>query len=160
MTERRIRTGSVTPGTIPAAAVQALRDRLHRIDGGHVLWQGVAMKGTTPVLYVDNIVYPARPLAWSLHHGAEPVGLVKVGCGTRLCMHVPHLTDRATRQREHHLYAALHGVILTGPCAAGAHDLAEYGRVRSTGLTECQGCNNDSRRLTPSHPHEEGAQAA
>lgn len=159
MTSRRIvRTAPITPGAVPAAAVMAFRTRAHH-DGEHRIWQGVASKGTTPVLYVNDIRYPARPLAWALHHGTTPVGLVMAGCNTLLCVHGPHLTDAGTRQRERVLYAALHGVTLAGPCSAGTHDLAAYGWVRSTGYAECRGCDN-ARRRTTTHNDEEGARAA
>lgn len=147
MNRRTVRTAPVTPGAVPTAAVWAFRDRLHRVDD-HLLWQGTADKGTTPVLYVDNVRYPARPLAWLLHHGTAPVGLVKADCGVRLCMHGPHLTDEHSRQNARLLYAALHGVTLAGPCHAGLHDLTEHGYVRPTGVTECRGCDNARRRTT------------
>jgi hypothetical protein len=155
---RTIRTAPVTPGAVPTEAIWAFRDRLNRV-GDHRIWQGTADKGTTPVLYVDNIRYAARQVAWVLHHGTAPVGLVKAGCRVPLCMHGPHLTDDVTRQRERVLYAALHGVTLAGPCPAGLHDLAEYGLVRTTGTTECRGCDN-ARRRTTTHHDQEGAQAA
>jgi hypothetical protein len=160
VTSRRIvRTAPVTPGAVPTEVVWAFRDRIHRV-GDHRLWQGTADKGTTPVLYVDDIRYPARPLAWLLHHNAAPAGLVKADCGARLCVHAPHLTDAVTRQRERILYAALHGVTLAGPCPAGTHDLAEHGYVRPNGCTECRGCDNARRRTATAHHDQEGARAA
>ncbi|MFE5037106.1 hypothetical protein [Streptomyces sp. NPDC056683] len=156
MTSRRIvRTAPVTPGAVPTAAIWAFRERLDRA-GDHRVWTGTASKGTTPVLFHDDTVYPARRVAWILHHGAAPVGLVKAGCGVRLCMHGPHLTDDVTRQRERILYAALHGITLAGPCTAGTHELAEYGYVRPNRVTECRGCDNARRRTKPL----EGARAA
>ncbi|WP_123973365.1 hypothetical protein [Streptomyces sp. Ag109_O5-1] len=159
MNRRIIRTAPVTPGAVPTAAVWTFRERIERA-GEHRLWTGTADKGTTPVHYHDNIRYPARPLAWLLHHGTEPVGLVKAGCGVNLCVHGPHLTDDVTRQRERILYALLHGVTLAGPCTAGLHDLAEYGYVRPTGKTECRGCANARRNPTTHHEDQEGALAA
>jgi hypothetical protein len=158
VTARIVRTAPVTPGAVPTEVVWAFRDRRHRV-GEHRIWQGTADKGTTPVLYVDDVRYPARHIAWVLHHGTEPVGLIKAGCGARLCVHGPHLTDDVTRQRERILYAALHGVTLAGPCPAGIHDLAEYGYVRPAGATECRGCDN-ARRRAPARHDQEGARAA
>jgi hypothetical protein len=159
VTSRRIvRTAPVTPGAVPTAAVWAFRDRIHRV-GDHRIWQGIADKGTTPVFVVDDTWYPARRIAWVLHHGTAPVGLVKAGCGTPLCVHAPHLTDDVIRQRERVLYAALHGVTLAGDCPAGTHDLAQYGYVRPNGFTECRGCDN-ARRRTTAHHDQEGARAA
>ncbi|MFF1284364.1 hypothetical protein ACFVY4_26930 [Streptomyces sp. NPDC058299] len=155
-TRRLVRTAPVIPGAVPTAAVRAFRDRLHRVSE-HRIWQGTADKGTTPVLYVDDVRYPARPLAWVLHHGTAPVGLVKAGCRTPLCVAGPHLTDDVTRQRERVLYAALLGIPLTGPCPAGVHDLAQFGYARPNRTTECRGCDNARRRI----PHAlKGAAAA
>ncbi|MGR3875731.1 hypothetical protein ACUXZZ_45180 (plasmid) [Streptomyces graminifolii] len=158
MSRRIVRTAPVIPGAVPAEAINAFRDRLHRVDG-HRIWQGPADEGTTPVLYVDNTRYPARRVAWVLHHGTAPVGLILVGCRTRLCVHGPHLTDDVSRQRERILYAALHGITLAGPCRAGLHDLAQYGGVRSNGTTECRACEN-ARRLASTRHAQEGARAA
>lgn len=160
MNRRTIRTAPVTPGAVPLEAVWAFRDRLHRV-GEHRIWQGTADKGTTPVLYVNDVRYPARQVAWVLHHNTEPVGLVKAGCGVKLCVHAPHLTDDVTRQRERVLYAALRGVTLAGPCPAGLHELADYGYARPNAVIECRGCDNARRRTTPTHPlNQEGARAA
>lgn len=152
MTRTPVRTAPLLPGAVPTATVWAFRDRLHRVDD-HRIWTGTADKGTTPVLYVDNVRHPARHVAWVLHHGTTPVGLVKAGCGTPLCVHGPHLTDDVTRQRERVLYAALHGITLAGPCSHGVHDLADFGYVRESGDTECRGCDNTRRRPTR-HAHE------
>jgi hypothetical protein len=156
---RTVRTAPVTPGAVPTEAIWAFRDRLNRV-GEHRIWQGTADKGTTPVLYAGDTRYAARQVAWLLHHGTPPVGLVKAGCGVKLCVHAPHLTDEVTRQRERVLYAALHGVTLAGPCPAGHHDLAAYGYVRSNGTTNCRGCDNARRRTTTHHHDQEGARAA
>jgi hypothetical protein len=153
-----VRTAPVTPGAVPTAAIWAFRDRLDRV-GEHRIWAGTADKGTTPVLYSGDVRYPARRVAWILHHGTEPVGLVKAGCGTALCVHGPHLTDDVTRQRERVLYAALHGVTLAGLCVAGRHDLADFGYVRADAHTECRGCDNARRRTATRHD-QEGARAA
>ncbi|MBP5926751.1 hypothetical protein F3K32_42865 [Streptomyces sp. LBUM 1483] len=158
MTRRIVCAAPVTTtGAVPAAVIWAFRDRLHRV-GEHRLWLGTADKGTTPVLYVDNVRYPARHIAWVLHHGTAPVGLVKVdkvGCGTTLCVHGPHLTDERSRQRDHVLYAAtIHGITLAGPCANAAHDLADYGYARTDGDVGCRGCDNARRRTTTRHGHE------
>jgi len=154
---RLVRTAPVIPGAVPIAAIWAFRDRLDRV-GQHRIWNGMTSKGTTPVLFHDDTLYPARHIAWVLHHGTAPVGLVKADCGVRLCMHAPHLTDAASRQRERVLYAALLGVTLAGPCPAGHHDLAEYGYARPTGFIECRGCDNARRRNAATSP--EGAVAA
>ncbi|MFI5814906.1 hypothetical protein ACIA7S_28605 [Streptomyces sp. NPDC051643] len=147
MNQRTVRTAPVTPGAVPTTVLWAFRDRLHRVDG-HRIWLGAADKGTTPVLYVDDVRYPARPLAWVLHHDTPPVGLVKAGCRRPLCIHGPHLTDDVTRQRERILYAALHGITLAGPCRTGRHDLAAYGYARPDATTNCRGCDNVRRRIT------------
>lgn len=154
---RIIRTAPVIPGAVPADAITAFHDRLHRV-GTHRIWQGPADR-TTPILYVGDTRYPARRIAWVLHHGTAPVGLVLVGCRTHLCVHGPHLTDEVTRQRERILYAALHGITLAGPCRAALHDLAVYGGVRSDGTTECRSCEN-ARRLAGARQAQEGARAA
>ncbi|MDX3672778.1 hypothetical protein [Streptomyces europaeiscabiei] len=158
MTRQSVRTAPVTStGAVPTAAIWAFRDRIHRV-GEHRIWLGNADKGTTPVLYADKVRYPARRVAWYLHHGTYPVGLVmvdKVICGTPLCVHGPHLTDERSRQAEAVLYAAaLHGITLAGPCFHGAHDLADYGYVRPDGDVGCRGCDNARRRTTTRHGHE------
>lgn len=157
-TRRIVRTAPVIPGAVPTEAIHAFHDRLHRAKG-HRIWQGPADGGTTPVLYVGDTRYPARRIAWVLHHGTAPVGLVLVGCGTRLCVHGPHLTDDVTRQNERVLYAALHGITLAGRCRAALHDLAVYGGVRSDGTTECRACEN-ARRLVGARRTQEGARTA
>ncbi|MDX3125338.1 hypothetical protein [Streptomyces scabiei] len=152
-----VRTAPVTPGAVPAAVTWAFRDRIHRV-GEHRVWQGTADKGTTPVLYVDYVRYPARHVAWVLHHGTAPLGLVKADCGTPLCVHGPHLTDERSRQADQVLYAAtIHGITLAGLCPSNAHDLADYGYARSDGKTGCRGCDNARRRTTTRH--HEGAHA-
>ncbi|MEE1838146.1 hypothetical protein [Streptomyces sp. SP17KL33] len=155
----RVRTApAIQAGAVPTDVIWAFRDRLHRV-GEHRLWQGTADKGTTPVLYVDYVRYPARRVAWVLHHGTTPVGLIKADCGTPLCVHGPHLTDERSRQADQVRYAAtIHGITLAGPCANGAHDLADYGYARTDGDVGCRGCDN-ARRRTTRHDHE-GASTA
>jgi hypothetical protein len=154
-----VRTAPVTTGAVPVEAIWRFRERVERV-GAHRIWTGTADKGTTPVLYVDDVRYPARPIAWVLHRGTPPVGLVKAECGTPLCVHGPHLSDDVTRQRERVLYAAVLGITLAGPCPAEEHDLAEWGYTRSNRKTGCRGCDNTRRRTATTTDLLEGATAA
>jgi hypothetical protein len=158
VTRRIIRTALVTPGAVPTEVAQAFAARI-RVDGEHRIWQGTTVGRSIPRLHVNDIRYAARHIAWALYRPTAPVGLIKSGCGVPMCVHGPHLTDDVIRQRERIQYAAVLGVVLTGRCRAGIHDLAEWGYAAANGSPGCRGCDNTRRRTTTSDPLE-GATAA
>lgn len=158
ITRRIVRTAPVIPGAVPTEAMWAFHDRLRHV-GGHRIWRGSTERGTTPVFHANDQRYPALRVAWVLHHGTDPVGLVLGGCNTPLCVRGAHLTDEVIRQRERIIVATLHGITLAGLCRAGLHDLAEYGGVRPPRTVVCRACEN-ARRLAATRKAPEGVPAA
>jgi hypothetical protein len=135
---------ALQPGDVPAELIQVFRARTQAAKGGHLLWEGYAEKGTTPLLIRNDHSYPVLRLSWCLQWNTEPDGHIR-NCGTRLCVAGTHLTDRRLRQREQLLAAAVLGIDMSGTCAAG-HPRAEHGIVLGIGQkVACRACQAAAR---------------
>lgn len=87
----------------PEAKFNALTEPL---DGGHVRWTG-PMDG--PHALFKHAGQRMRPLtyAFRLHHGREPQGTVRPGCGMSHCLAGAHLDDTPARRAHRAAYAVL-----------------------------------------------------
>lgn len=114
------------------------------VEGGHLLWTG-QIKDATPVLDFRGKRHQAARLAYQIHYGRDPHGVVRVACGTARCVAPEHLTDTRGRQNERALLCLLGGHSLqTRRCSAG-HDQATHGRIRVDGRPYCNACNQTYR---------------
>jgi hypothetical protein len=113
-------------------------------EGGHLLWTGV-LNRTRPVLDFRRERHQAARLAYQIHYGRDPLGVVRVTCGVALCVAPEHLADTRTRQNERALLRLLEGRgTQTGECTRG-HDQAIHRRFRSDGRPYCNACNQTYR---------------
>jgi hypothetical protein len=88
---------------------EAFRHHAEPVDGGHVRWTG-STSHKTPSVWFSGSTYSAYKVAFRLHHGREPEGLVTPACGMPGCVAGAHVEDRPMRQRTDSLYAAIFGV--------------------------------------------------
>lgn len=86
----------------------AFRARTEGAEGGHVRWTGTTSHAT-PAVWWAGSTYSAYRVAFRIHHGREPEGQVRPGCGVSLCVAGAHVEDRPMRQRSTSLYAAIFG---------------------------------------------------
>ncbi|MDX5568456.1 hypothetical protein PYK79_41375 [Streptomyces sp. ID05-04B] len=85
---------------------------------GHVAWAG-SWSGVTPIVQHQHHSRSAYKIAFRLHHGRDPEGLVKSGCTLAGCVAGPHLTDKAMRSATREAAAAARPARAPGPAANG-----------------------------------------
>ncbi|MEU0667152.1 hypothetical protein ABZ508_02755 [Streptomyces lavendulocolor] len=91
------------PQQDPAAAFAA---RTEPVDGGHMRWTGTRATGGGTVMGLNGQYISGARLAFTLHHGRDPVGRVTAGCDYPGCIAPGHLTDQVMRQRRRAAAAA------------------------------------------------------
>ncbi|NUS78512.1 MAG: hypothetical protein HOV70_20260 [Streptomyces sp.] len=97
------------PTKVRAASLEeAFRAHTESIDGGHVRWTGSASH-TTPTVWFDGRLRSAYKIAFHLHHGREPQGIVTSTCAVPLCVSGWHVADRLTRQQTDAAFEAIFG---------------------------------------------------
>ncbi|MFE1192878.1 hypothetical protein ACFW6E_08765 [Streptomyces olivaceoviridis] len=66
---------------------------------GHVRWTGPTTSiHRTPVVNHGDTSVSAYRIAFQLHHGRAPEGIVRITCGTKHCVAGAHLEDAVMRQ--------------------------------------------------------------
>ncbi|MEU0671319.1 hypothetical protein ABZ330_00205 [Streptomyces sp. NPDC006172] len=83
----------------PASMEEAFARNAEQIDGGHVRWLGPSSH-TTPTVWFAGTTYSAYKVAFRIHHGREPEGLVTSGCDVPHCVAGEHVEDRPMRHRR------------------------------------------------------------
>lgn len=101
-------------GRRPAAATleEAFRAHLEPTDDGHVRWTGAVNSYGSPKVTANRETQSAYRIAFTLHHGREPVGRVTAGCGLQGCVRGDHIADQPMRQanqRADRAFAAIFG---------------------------------------------------
>lgn len=93
----------------PARSVEeAFRRYAQPVENGHALWGGLRSNGS-PALHFGGTTVSAARVAFRLHNGREPEGVVTRACEVPLCVAGPCLQDRPMREQTNKLYAAIFG---------------------------------------------------
>ncbi|MEU3124388.1 hypothetical protein ABZ696_29500 [Streptomyces albidoflavus] len=93
----------------PARSVEeAFRRYTQPVESGHVLWGGLRSNGS-PALHFGGTTVSAARVAFRLHTGREPEGVVTRACEVPLCVAGPCLQDRPMREQTNKLFAAIFG---------------------------------------------------
>ncbi|WP_371624084.1 hypothetical protein OG245_15340 [Streptomyces sp. NBC_01116] len=82
--------------------------RTEPVDGGHLRWTGHHAHGV-PRLGRQGKHPSAYRVAFRLHHGREPIGHAKPGCGYAQCVAPAHLEDRPMREQLRSQMAGIFG---------------------------------------------------
>lgn len=137
------------------------RIRTQPTSDGHLLWTGAAARnGEQPFLKFRGESHQAARVAWRLHHGTEPVGLVRVTCGQPLCVRAEHLTDTATRQRHNTALRYILGIGSVQDTCHRGHDPKQQ-RVDPDGYAYCNACRVELKHRPVRHQrYTEGRTAA
>jgi hypothetical protein len=102
-----------TVRVLPASLDDAFRQYARPTPDGHAAWAGPVNNGT-PKLTFNGVVYYARPLAFRLRYGREPVGNVTSDCPVKHCVAGDCIKDRPMREQEQQLdrlYAGIFGEV-------------------------------------------------
>ncbi|MGW4648089.1 hypothetical protein [Kitasatospora sp. NPDC004289] len=87
----------------PLTLEQKWTANTREVDGGHLEWTGpvTSTSSATPVMRYRDQLYTAGRIAFRLHHGSDPAGYAKPGCGMRHCVAPDHQVDTATTRPVH-----------------------------------------------------------
>ncbi|MEU5595705.1 hypothetical protein [Streptomyces sp. NPDC020298] len=80
-----------------ASPEDAFHANTEAVEGGHVRWTGYINKGIPYVSSRQTRITAAR-VAFRLHHGRDPEGQARPGCGVDHCVAGGHLEDRRIRE--------------------------------------------------------------
>jgi DNA-binding CsgD family transcriptional regulator len=107
-------------GSTPKHASVEDAYRAHAIPttDGHTRWTG-SWQNVTPIVQHRHSTRSAYKIAFRLHHGRDPQGLVKPGCDHSGCVAGAHLTDTAMRRATREAAAAARPRRQHGPTANG-----------------------------------------
>ncbi len=94
---------------VPMTLDEAFRKHCEPTDGGHMVWTGSTSHGT-PIVCFQGVSYSAYRVAFRLHHGRDPEGMVTPTCEVPGCVSGWHVADRPMRQRTDAAFAAIFGV--------------------------------------------------
>ncbi|QKN87566.1 HNH endonuclease [Streptomyces phage Ignacio] len=118
--------------------------------GDHMEWSGRLAAGVTPVMPYRGKTLAARPIAYRVHTGRDPVGYVKPGCGQAWCVAPEHQEDERDRIRERSELGAILGrrTYIT-ECTRG-HAVAEHRRYLPNGRGYCGACHELAKQTRES----------
>lgn len=120
--------------------------RTRPVDGGHLLWTGLRNQHGVPLVRHAGRMHSAQRVAFRVHYGREPEGVVLAVCDVPRCVAGPCLDDEAARRRTRAQLAALLGMDHSREHCPQGHPYAETVMYRSNGQRECKVCC--SRRVT------------
>ncbi|MEW2420485.1 hypothetical protein AB0911_08065 [Streptomyces nigra] len=92
----------------PKTLEEAFARHAQPVEDGHVRWTGSAAS-TTPTIWFGGTTYSAYKVAFRLHYGRDPQGMVTPGCDVPHCVAGAHVEDRPMRQRTNTLFTAIFG---------------------------------------------------
>lgn len=87
------------PRLRPASLEEAFQGHAEVAEGGHVRWTG-STSHTTPTVWFEGSLRSAYKVAFRLHHGREPEGMVTPSCDVPLCVAGAHVEDQPMRHRH------------------------------------------------------------
>jgi transposase-like protein len=121
--------------------------RTRPVEGGHLLWTGLRNQYGVPLVPHADRRYSALRVAFRVHYGREPEGIVLAVCDVPRCVAGRCLDDEAARRRTRAQLAAVVGMDHSRERCPQGHLYAETVMYRSNGERECKVCC--SRRATP-----------
>ncbi|MFJ6617599.1 hypothetical protein ACIQOW_08490 [Kitasatospora sp. NPDC091335] len=85
------------PGGTPQTRTVEEKWRSHTRpdEGGHLTWTGEHTSGGGRVMRHSGTAYSAHRVAYRIHHGTDPKGYAKAGCGLPGCVAPEHQVDTA-----------------------------------------------------------------
>jgi hypothetical protein len=92
----------------PQSAQEAFGQLAQATGDGHVLWTGPTHRGTPGLPWQGTTLSPLR-MAFRLHHGREPEGIVRSACTVPYCVAGPCLQDRPMRIKTDRLFKSIFG---------------------------------------------------
>jgi hypothetical protein len=87
------------PRLRPASLDEAFQRHTALAEDGHVRWTG-STSHTTPTVWFEGSLRSAYKVAFRLHHGREPEGIVTPSCDGPLCVAGAHVEDQPMRRRH------------------------------------------------------------
>lgn len=135
-------------GRTPAGTLEdAYWARTRPVDGGHLVWTGLRnnQRGVPLIRYAGRL-HSARRVAFRVHYGREPEGVVLAVCDVPRCVAGRCLDDEAARRRTRAQLAAMLGIDHSREHCPQGHLYAETVLYRPNGQRECKLCC--SRRVT------------
>ncbi|MFE7626061.1 hypothetical protein [Streptomyces sp. NPDC057509] len=98
------------PGPKSAGSPQDLfRKHTHPVAGGHLEWTGRRNDDGLAVFCWGGRNHTAARVAFVMHHGRQPVGNVKAGCGVDGCVTPAHMEDQPMRAQLRTQLASIFG---------------------------------------------------
>lgn len=88
----------------------AFQARVTPLDGGHARWTGKTGRSGVPLVLYRSTQESGYRVAFRLHYGRAPEGLVRPGCGMPGCVAGWHLEDRVVREGTAAAFEAIFGV--------------------------------------------------
>ncbi|MEU4178167.1 helix-turn-helix domain-containing protein [Streptomyces sp. NPDC026589] len=121
-------------------------------ERGHMTWTGRLAGGATPVMSYAGRAITARPVAYRMHTGRDPIGYVRPGCGRLDCVTPEHQEDEQDRVRERaELGAMLGRRSRVTECRRG-HSAATHRRYLADGSAYCGACNKENKQARQAAP--------
>ncbi|MEV2203763.1 hypothetical protein AB0E11_27905 [Streptomyces fradiae] len=114
-------------------------------EDGHMQWIGRRASHGTPVFSHDGRTLTARPVAFRIATGREPVGYVTAECGDRGCVAPAHMEDEPGRARVRAQLAAVLGTTARRDACRRGHATAEHRRYGPSGDPYCGACREETR---------------
>lgn len=108
--------------------------------GGHLAWAGRVRDGM-PVLTHHERAYTARPIAFRIRTGRDPIGYVTAECDYPGCVAPQCVEDEPGRIRHRAALAEILGRRSTLTECTRGHDTAEHRRYDRTGRAYCGTCH-------------------
>ncbi|MFI1161436.1 hypothetical protein [Streptomyces sioyaensis] len=114
--------------------------RTRPAEGGHLLWIGPRNESGCPILPYRRGRYSALRVAFRVHYGREPSGVVRAACDVPKCVAGRCLDDAAARRRTREQLAAVLGMDHSRKVCPEGHLYAETAVYRTNGQRECRVC--------------------
>ncbi|WP_406014355.1 hypothetical protein OG520_22290 [Streptomyces sp. NBC_00984] len=113
-------------------------------EDGHMQWTGRLASGVTPVMTHQSRTIMARPVAYRIRTGRDPVGYVKPGCGAAWCVAPEHQEDEQDRTRERAELGTILGRRTSITECARGHAVAGHRRYLPNGRAYCGTCQDEA----------------
>ncbi|MFE2967512.1 hypothetical protein ACFXKC_28340 [Streptomyces sp. NPDC059340] len=92
-----------------ASVEDAFLARVTALDEGHARWPGKTSRDGVPLVLHRRQRESVYRVAFRVHYGRNPEGLVRPGCGMPGCVAGAHLEDRVVRERTAAAFEAIFG---------------------------------------------------
>lgn len=121
-------------------------------ERGHLTWTGRLADGATPVMSYAGRTITARPVAYRMRTGRDPVGYVRPGCGQSGCVAPEHQEDEKDRMRERSELGVMLGRRSRVTECRRGHQVATHRRYLADGSAYCGACNKENKQARQAAP--------